>query len=55
MFTSNHVFGGLAGLWFFKDDNKEDEKFLDEYNKASPEVPSPMAKHGSGSLRSPVK
>ena len=26
---------GLSGLWFFKDDNKEDEKFLDEYNKAS--------------------
>ena len=45
----------ISGLWFFKDDNKEDEKFLDEYNKARLEVPSPMAKHGSGSLRSPVK
>ena len=22
-----------SGLWFFKDNNKEDEKFLDEYNK----------------------
>ena len=21
-------------MWFFKDDNKDDEKFLDEYNKA---------------------
>ena len=24
-----------SGLWFFKDENKDDEKFLDEYNKAS--------------------
>jgi len=28
----------VAGLWFFKDDNSEDKKFLDEYNKVAKEL-----------------
>lgn len=28
----------IASLWFFNDDNKEDEKFLDEYNKVAGEM-----------------
>eukprot|EP00747_Dinoflagellata_sp_TGD_P027688 gnl/TRDRNA2_/TRDRNA2_132760_c0_seq1.p1 gnl/TRDRNA2_/TRDRNA2_132760_c0~~gnl/TRDRNA2_/TRDRNA2_132760_c0_seq1.p1 ORF type:complete len:455 (-),score=146.01 gnl/TRDRNA2_/TRDRNA2_132760_c0_seq1:109-1386(-) len=28
----------VSALWFYKDDNKEDEKFLDEYNKVAGEL-----------------
>merc|ERR1719162_2829249 len=28
----------VAGLWFFKDDNSEDKKFLDEYNNVAKEL-----------------
>lgn len=28
----------VASLWFFKDENKDDEKFLDEYNKVAGEM-----------------
>jgi len=28
----------VAGLWFYKDDNAEDKKFLDDYNKVAKEM-----------------
>ena len=31
---AHHCVPACSGLWFFKDDGKEDGKFLDEYNKA---------------------
>ena len=34
----------VTGLWFFKDDNAEDKKFLDEYNKVGRSAMPPSLK-----------